>query len=543
MKFSLDNADAALTIKASQQMQRGRSYQDNFASMRHFELGSEPLSPPKTAPLNRRSVDLAVMPSPGFLDMSDLKADMPASRGGYNPANYSPLTNPANSAIASFSSSPEMSKVSLFESAEVDSAVFDAQLSFMQATQGPLDLPNQSSPRQQYQHQQAQSMTDIDLEECTQDTGVTAEEIASFIQGPSPDDQKWSCLFEEVRGKPCGKRFARKENAKSHVQTHLGDRQFVCKVCKTPFVRQHDLKRHFKIHTTEKPHKCPCGKDFHRHDALTRHRQRGMCVGALDGSPKKIVKRGRPKKPRPSNDERTEKAAKTRQLVMERTKPGSTYASSISGSSDYSIPSPQNFDNLSLAASSPSLSHQTFEDFGFPDPPSQPLTPPASPERSPKRPYFGSFEEHSYTLGPTSKNSSPKLASIPEIFHSSAASARQEHDRYQHSPPELDPSSSSPATSNILDFTRFSDGDGSQDDREQRIDCVNPQTLNSDFQLFDNSLKDRGCSVKFEDFLNFGNLDGSSEVPAQKVHSSSNMRHGTFGDTMMSQMDDPFIEL
>jgi len=129
-------------------------------------------------------------------------------------------------------------------------------------------------------------------------SGITMEEIASFIDGPEPSDGKWVCLYEG-----CAKRFGRKENIKSHVQTHLGDRQFRCVVCKKCFVRQHDLKRHSKIHTGVKPYPCLCGNSFARHDALTRHRQRGMCIGAFEGVVRKEVKRGRPrKKPLPKED-------------------------------------------------------------------------------------------------------------------------------------------------------------------------------------------------------------------------------------------------
>ena len=538
---SSSRTDLSLTIGASQPMQRGRSYEESFATMRPFDVGSEPLSPPKTAPIARRSVDFAVMPSPGFLDMSDLRADMPTGRG-YNPTIYSPLANPIDSTISSFQSSPEPSNVSLFESTEVDDIVLDAQLSFMQAARGSLDLSGQSSPVQRSQHQRAQSMTDADLEDCIRDTGVTAEEIASFIQGPLPEDQKWSCLYEEVRGKPCGKRFARKENAKSHVQTHLGDRQYVCKVCKTPFVRQHDLKRHFKIHTTEKPHRCPCGKDFHRHDALTRHRQRGMCSGAFDGALKKIIKRGRPKKPRPSNEERTEKAARTRQYIMEKTKPGSTYASSISGSSECSAASPPSFDNASITASSPSLTHIGLEEFTVPDPPSQPLTPPTSPERSLQTLYPSPFLRRSYSPKRASESPSPKLTSIAENDQVSAEQAYGSNSQYQNSPPELDLSSSSPATSNILDFSTFSELGGSQGQRSQKMEYCNPQILSSDFQLFDNSSKDDEGAIKFEDFLDFDNVL-ETDRQKQRVRSGSSLNQQSFDDAIMNSLDDPFMDL
>ncbi|KAI0394405.1 hypothetical protein F5Y17DRAFT_427758 [Xylariaceae sp. FL0594] len=153
----------------------------------------------------------------------------------------------------------------------------------------------------------AASIASIDIEKTKTETGITPDDIQQFIQGPSGPDNKWVCSFES-----CGKRFGRKENIKSHVQTHLNDRQFQCPACRKCFVRQHDLKRHAKIHTGIKPYPCECGNSFARHDALTRHRQRGMCVGAFEGSVPKNAKRGRPRKERPTTEERREKAARTR---------------------------------------------------------------------------------------------------------------------------------------------------------------------------------------------------------------------------------------
>ncbi|KAI0103299.1 hypothetical protein GGR51DRAFT_252990 [Nemania sp. FL0031] len=153
----------------------------------------------------------------------------------------------------------------------------------------------------------AASIASIDIESTKTTTGITLEDIQQYIQGPDPKDNKWICVFED-----CNKKFGRKENIKSHVQTHLNDRQFKCPSCQKCFVRQHDLKRHAKIHTGIKPYPCLCGNSFARHDALTRHRQRGMCIGAFEGSAPKNAKRGRPRKPRPDNDERREKATRTR---------------------------------------------------------------------------------------------------------------------------------------------------------------------------------------------------------------------------------------
>lgn len=178
----------------------------------------------------------------------------------------------------------------------------------------------------------AASIASINIEETKTETGVTLQDIAGFIEGPDPHDGKWVCLYDS-----CGKKFGRKENIKSHVQTHLNDRQYQCPTCKKCFVRQHDLKRHAKIHTGIKPYPCECGNSFARHDALTRHRQRGMCVGAFDGVVRKVVKRGRPRKHRPGMEDRREKRERTRRKNTSSSNSPSS-ASSQSGYSDSSAP-------------------------------------------------------------------------------------------------------------------------------------------------------------------------------------------------------------
>jgi regulatory protein SWI5 len=189
----------------------------------------------------------------------------------------------------------------------------------------------------------AASIASINIEETKTDTGVTMEEITLYIDGPDATNGKWTCTYES-----CGKQFGRKENIKSHVQTHLNDRQYRCPTCKKCFVRQHDLKRHAKIHTGIKPYPCECGNSFARHDALTRHRQRGMCIGAFDGIVRKVVKRGRPRKiNRPDMEERLEKSERTRRKIKaENATPSS--ASSQSGYEDSSAGnSPENeFDGV-----------------------------------------------------------------------------------------------------------------------------------------------------------------------------------------------------
>lgn len=203
-------------------------------------------------------------------------------------------------------------------------------------------------------------------------TGISIDEIASFIHGPDPEDGKWVCLHTG-----CGRRFGRKENIKSHVQTHLGDRQYKCDHCNKCFVRGHDLKRHAKIHTGDKPYECLCGNVFARHDALTRHKQRGMCIGAYKGIVRKVTKRGRPRKQRPETGKEREKAAKSRQRTA-----GKSFSSSTSGS-DASEDSPPTevFRNMHIRnSSSASNEAPVFHtpDYSLPQPVFN-VTPPTSP--------------------------------------------------------------------------------------------------------------------------------------------------------------------
>lgn len=208
---------------------------------------------------------------------------------------------------------------------------------------------NSQSPSRPALSPRRMSISDLNLEPGIQasieETNVSIDDIAQFIEGPDPIDNKWVCKYED-----CDKRFGRKENIKSHVQTHLGDRQFRCDHCRKCFVRGHDLKRHAKIHTGTKPYPCLCGNSFARHDALTRHRQRGMCIGAFEGIVKKPIKRGRPRKHRPEMDDRMDKASRSRQAHDM-----GPYASSSSSGSPGSWDSPQSddIDNLSPRDASP----------------------------------------------------------------------------------------------------------------------------------------------------------------------------------------------
>ncbi|CAK5274884.1 unnamed protein product [Mycena citricolor] len=58
------------------------------------------------------------------------------------------------------------------------------------------------------------------------------------------------------------------------------DREFACHLCALSFDRNHDLKRHIETHSGERPFVCErgCGKSFTRKDALKRHQAHDIPV-------------------------------------------------------------------------------------------------------------------------------------------------------------------------------------------------------------------------------------------------------------------------
>jgi regulatory protein SWI5 len=325
------------TIKPSQRKgnQRARNI---FQEMRdHAELNA-PSSPRGTLLQASNSCDSARMPPSNFLNMTNLNMDF-MNNEGYESSYYSPTTSNTPPELSQHSS-PEISQMPLFGDPFRNKPDLEApdNSHYVPISQNSLNRYQTTSPEQRSPHNRSLSVDSINLEETITETGITGEDIACYIDGPDPVDQKWLCLYPE-----CKKRFGRKENIKSHVQTHLGDRQYQCPHCKKCFVRQHDLKRHAKIHSGVKPYPCLCGNSFARHDALTRHRQRGMCIGAFEDVVKKVVKRGRPRKARPDAEERQDKASRTRNKNK-----AMSSASSTSGLSDgsYAQTPPCDFDIL-----------------------------------------------------------------------------------------------------------------------------------------------------------------------------------------------------
>lgn len=360
-------------------MQRGRSFPGQLQST---HSGYFP-SPPGTIRFSTGHFDTAPMPEPRSSTAESFTMLPSRSNQSHASSHATDVSSPSPQ-ILSFRSSPETAHLPYHENERAPIPRLDKipipVFSSSQAMPNLCSTP--TSPVRASISPRRMSISDLNLEPGTsasiEETNITLDDIAHFIEGPDPLDNKWICTYEG-----CNKRFGRKENIKSHVQTHLGDRQFRCDHCKKCFVRGHDLKRHAKIHTGAKPYPCDCGNSFARHDALTRHRQRGMCIGAFDGVVKKPIKRGRPRKHRPEMDERVDKAARTRRRVNEQ---GYQYASSSSDDSMSSAQSPptETLESMSIRDSSPFNDMALFEtgssneNLALP-PQLLSFTPPASP--------------------------------------------------------------------------------------------------------------------------------------------------------------------
>ncbi|KAI4260946.1 MAG: hypothetical protein LQ352_000101 [Teloschistes flavicans] len=334
--------DPAVGGNAAVTMRRTSSYPSDKSSLEaelDRILNTGP-SPPVSAGL---------IPPPTFLqfpDLTTLSMELIAKGSEYESSHYSPMSSALTPLMSSFESSPELTNMSLFDNMSgLPDLSLPARASNLPTLHGTYDRGAYPSPPKERSHKRTQSAATVDVDGTNEETGVTEDEITMYIVGPN-NDNKYMCTYDG-----CNKLFGRKENIRSHVQTHLGDRQWRCNHCNKRFVRQHDLKRHAKIHTGQKPHLCPCGNGFARHDALTRHRQRNTCVGGfgvVEGMPQSPSKRGRPKK-RPDLESRRDKAARTRERALEK-----ATASSMSGSSDFSAPSPEMFfDELTTGTAGP----------------------------------------------------------------------------------------------------------------------------------------------------------------------------------------------
>ena len=335
---------------------------------------------------------------------------------------------------------------------EEPAIALDSQASFpdhstllASSSQTALDLGISFSPTHCPLSPRSALVMNPDLNASIEETGISAEEVQAFIGEQDAVDGKWVCLFEN-----CGKKFGRRENIKSHIQTHLGDRQYKCNECLKRFVRQHDLKRHAKIHSGERPHVCLCGHGFSRHDALTRHRQRGGCIGAFPNCFKRDVKRGRPRKMRPNMEDRVEKANRARRLDAlveadpEYLSSNSISCSDASQTSDAMTPPESNiFDAANY------IDMQTIDEEYMNFPTHMEVTPPTSQLGSSPPQMYDSDEIASMSIGLehlSAEGVSPEMLTLSPPSSDHLASSPSEHHTENNHSSSMDSGSPSQAS-------------------------------------------------------------------------------------------------
>jgi regulatory protein SWI5 len=304
----------------------------------HINILPSPVpTPQKQPPGSVENHDVSPIPM-NFDRAPELHLDPSLISGEFKPTFHSPTLDQGyespfySSPNHSVSCSPRAPAVKAFmhnEPAPTSYPVSESMLFSSQTTLADVEPPIMSSGASSPSRSpRPVSIADLSIDGTVEQTGISPEEIQQYISEQDPVTHRWTCLYPGCDAKT----FGRRENIRSHVQTHLGDRQYRCNHCGKCFVRQHDLKRHAKIHSGNKPYRCPCGGGFARQDALTRHRQRGMCVGGFPNAVRKQARRGRPRKLRPDMEDRLEKAARARERAHS--------SSSSNGSGPEDSPSP-----------------------------------------------------------------------------------------------------------------------------------------------------------------------------------------------------------
>lgn len=451
---SLEKHDnhSSSTTQTRPTLPRGFSNPDFFEAQATQSSNEWLISPPNTAPLRHsRHFDVDVVP----VAMAPIQQD---SRNHQQNRYHTP------SCHGSTASSPIMVQLKQDHSPSRSHFASDVapmfpgqtdhvQCSPSQSERGPLKYRD-DSPSGYSNHSRGMSLANLDLDGIVQDTGISDAQVQALISAPDQDG-KWTCLYPG-----CHKVHGRKENVRAHVQTHLNDRPYVCLHCQKSFVRPHDLKRHSKVHSGVKAYPCDCGHYFARHDALTRHRQRNICSGGLGGVIKKSAKRGRPKKARLEDDERANKAAKTRKRVAVKSEAQSvsgTSGSSQAESSRDCSPESFTFPTEYQPAKADRYDTAAFDLASFTRGGSELLfnTPPMSPRGASNHPSSEQALSNYSGRSPTATDNrsvyhNPELsAQQSPVSHYSGPSSH--YGSAMSSPPELS-HSSPPESSNMPDF-------------------------------------------------------------------------------------------
>lgn len=70
------------------------------------------------------------------------------------------------------------------------------------------------------------------------------------------------------------------------MSTHYREpvRPFSCKLCSKTFVKRYELSNHQRVHTNERPYRCPeksCSRSFRWRSSVRYHRENGVCSRPL----------------------------------------------------------------------------------------------------------------------------------------------------------------------------------------------------------------------------------------------------------------------
>lgn len=114
-------------------------------------------------------------------------------------------------------------------------------------------------------------------EHCNQSFSTHAElteHIARDHIGSGKNE--YECRWVGCKRAEEGRAFSQRQKVLRHMQTHTGDRPYVCRVCEKRFSEPATLTQHMRIHTQERPYKCDfpgCNKSFSVAGSLTIHKR------------------------------------------------------------------------------------------------------------------------------------------------------------------------------------------------------------------------------------------------------------------------------
>ncbi|KAL8955213.1 MAG: hypothetical protein Q9183_006743, partial [Haloplaca sp. 2 TL-2023] len=117
-----------------------------------------------------------------FPDIPAMNMDFAVKGTEYDPSLYSPMSSALTPLMSSFESSPEMSNMSLFDSiTTLPDLSLPSRATKLPVSQSSLSAAAYPSPPKERSHRRTQSAATADLDGINEDTGVTEDEITTYI--------------------------------------------------------------------------------------------------------------------------------------------------------------------------------------------------------------------------------------------------------------------------------------------------------------------------------------------------------------------------